>query len=148
MADTSAPAAGAPGDPSESTVGGDSKTSDFIDAFQWRADDNMVALRFRSGLVRGFSGDALNATHAKDFAMVEVHPSRRNVFFKTTITMAQQPLRTPPAGVRERSAMPLAARKHGIHPTQQNASAAICWREREVAPRRCHWPHGYRRDAG
>lgn len=62
----------------------DRRTSDFIEAFQWRADDNIVALRFRSGLVRGFSGDALHATHAKDFAMVEVYPWRRSVFFKTT----------------------------------------------------------------
>lgn len=63
---------------------GDSRTADFIEAFQWRADDNMVALRFRSGLVRGFSGDVLYATHAMDFAIVEVHPWRRLVSFKTT----------------------------------------------------------------
>lgn len=43
----------------------------------------MVALRFRSGLLRGFSGDASFATHAKDFAVVEVHPWRRKVFFET-----------------------------------------------------------------
>lgn len=73
-----------PDDEAAGAAGGGSKTSDFIEAFQWRADDNMVALRFRSGLVRGFSGDALHATHAKDFAMVEVHPWRRSVFFKTT----------------------------------------------------------------
>jgi len=73
-----------PDDEAAGTAGDVSKTSDFIEAFQWRADDNMVALRFRSGLVRGFSGDALHAAHAKDFAMVEVHPWRRSVFFKTT----------------------------------------------------------------
>ena len=73
-----------PDDAAQTASGGGSKTSDFIEAFQWRADDNMVALRFRSGKVRGFSGDTLHATHAKDFAMVEVHPWRRSVFFKTT----------------------------------------------------------------
>ncbi|MET3452216.1 hypothetical protein [Curtobacterium sp. 1544] len=83
MDEPSAPPAGAPGDASEPAVSGDSTTSDFIEAFQWRADDNMVALRFRSGLVRGVRGDASFAKHAKDFAVVEVHPWRREVFFKT-----------------------------------------------------------------
>jgi hypothetical protein len=82
--DASVPTALPDDDASEATSGGDGKSSDFIEAFQWRADDNMVALRFRSGLVRGFSGEALHATHAKDFAMVEVHPWHRSVFFKTT----------------------------------------------------------------
>lgn len=72
-----------PDDAAQATSSGDSGTSDFIEAFQWRANDNMVALRFRSGLVRGFSGDASFATHAKDFDVVEVHPWRREVFFKT-----------------------------------------------------------------
>ena len=83
MDDTSAPTT-ATDDDARGATSGNSKTSDFIEAFQWRADDNMVALRFRSGLVRGFSGDASFAIHAKDFAVVEVHPWRRNVFFKTT----------------------------------------------------------------
>jgi len=78
------PTTQSPADAAGAASGGDSPTSDFIEAFQWRADDNLVALRFRSGLVRGFSGDASFAAHAKDFAMVEVHPWRRNVFFKTT----------------------------------------------------------------
>jgi len=78
------PTTSTPDDALKATSGGDSKTSSFIEAFQWRADDNMVALRFRSGLVRGFSGDAFHTNHAKDFAMVEVHPWRRSVSFKTT----------------------------------------------------------------
>ncbi|QWS33042.1 hypothetical protein [Curtobacterium aetherium] len=84
MDETSVPTTLPDDDASETTSGGDGKSSDFIEAFQWRADDNMVALRFRSGVVRGFSGDALHAIHAKDFAMVEVYPWRRSVFFKTT----------------------------------------------------------------
>ncbi|MGU3411281.1 hypothetical protein ACLBWP_14310 [Microbacterium sp. M1A1_1b] len=83
MDDASAPTT-VPDDDAPGSTSGDSKTSDFIEAFQWRADDNMVALRFRSGLVRGFGGDASFATHATDFAVVEVHPWRRNVFFTTT----------------------------------------------------------------
>lgn len=84
MDETAEPTTRTPDDASEATSDGASKPSDFIEAFQWRADDNMVALRFRSGKVRGFSGDALHATHARDFAMVEVHAWRRSVFFKTT----------------------------------------------------------------
>lgn len=82
MDDTSAPTI-AIDDDARGCTSGDSKTSDFIEAFQWRAGDNMVALRFRSGLVRGLRGDAAFAIHAKDFSLVKVHPLRRKVVFRT-----------------------------------------------------------------